>query len=666
MFGDPRLTAKDEMDVNNELAQLQNEMNVVSRHNPNPSGQNRNAPKAAAPKQAQPDKVDTKKLLDGADALLADIDFDQIGEEEEECLDSDDLLGMIEKEEARDKERKKKKEDLKQAIAAKQKVVPTAIVTKGPKSSDESDSGEAELPRPHLTIEVTPQATRAHKHAKFQINNYEGLFDYFSGCFYNYLSMIDSEVIANDYYERMVQLAPMVFQGENAEIDKNLKLSKLPAPALPFARWTSVKFKGIDDQSRLQSIDNITILLDEQKKRLERIKQDYLNDYKNEDLLKKAIDLTEQSKHSLTTPQFLIPDYVVLLKSNKDKDISETEIKITLLSVHNLKGKKSVKIEFKIPGIEDKIFFDGKEGDINFSITCSKYKVKTAAKSFMQNGSVIINKASSNFSLSKLYYDSNFTTEVHIEGIHVKFQIGIHVPIQGERLIPTIIEYQISPKLLSQSPSSQPLELFQSMQMNQGSQVNTSKLNQPLRNTQNQQRVRNPPQNQQRARNPPQNQQKPQKPQNPPQKPQKPQNPPQNQQKPQNSPNDQLNQLGLYLLSDQERKQMWGHDVLQYFRQKLVLAANMFQTHGKLIPPAINQQFKYYESRIKDLEKSFEEGKLTPEQYIPDLEDAIKRETELLPTLEISEEAKKERQRLIDIMKTELQEFQEDFIENNL
>ncbi|OHT05282.1 hypothetical protein TRFO_27048 [Tritrichomonas foetus] len=655
-------------DVDDELNDLLDEVNGGGKNKggskkakPAPKAAPKPAPKASpkpagkeAPNQkAQPAKPakytkdgfkvvetpeDVAELFDQADALLGDfdenagVDVDSDDLAELDGLEEDDLDALEEKLE---KPKPKQKTPSKVENDEDEKVDAKTSKTKRPSisikenvilSSDDEENENAEEATPQKSSKPKASASSASPVPKTNARStqpvkkpttkstYEQVFDYFSGTFYNFLLAADDPTIAADYMERINDLVPLVFNGEEGSIPKKMQFLTLPSPTSPFGRWQNVKNKEIQVKSRIQETRDINKVLQDQKARLTELKK-AANSARDENTVReidRALQLTNGSIHKMTNPQFLVSDFITIAKSNVDTTLSDKDFQITLLSIEGGKSKSKVKISFEIPIVGQILFqTETNKKNINNSITKNNYDTKKAVAKFQTSGKVTIDKHSTEFSLTQLYSKSSVEESVIVNGIKITFQMGIRTPLDGEKIVYSLEEFVCSPLLLTEAISceSAPKYVYdhtpkEKPKPKQKQIAGTQNVPKPTRNAQ---------------------------------------------------PNNGIPEYRL--LSKEEHGLFWGTKVTEFLINQSKVLMSIYRDKKLEIPQPLVDQNTAFSKKMEEFMQAQENGELDPNEYLGQLEQAIKRETEKLPSLTVKEQG--DRKAFINMLKSEYEEIKE-------
>ena len=432
----------DDDEVQDELAQIMQEVGGGK------------APKKKTPAKKPAAKGgkggDLGSMLDAAKALGDEddnVDIDGID------VDDDELraLGL----DPDDDEIKSEKNAKKKAPSPKKTPVAQDI-----DALDDSD-GEPEVKPKQRHRERGEKKIRV-KSVGVERVQYEGLFNYFAGCFFNFLNVADDPDVAQTYRERLEEMKDDLFAGDS---DKTYEIHKmhLPKPMAPFAHWASVKKKRINTDSNLGQPDvneklkaSGVKLLSLKKMATEAGDQFTLQN------LEHALLLVKKTPHNLPNPPFLVPTYVTVNESNGCPRIAANEYVVLVRSVKGFTGKFPAKLNLQI-GASTKIVLQINQAsqDLNKSFNVTGFDARSALRQWQKPdvGKVWFDndraKAAS-FGLATLLTNSIADLQVHVEGATVSFQVAIRQPLEGLRQERKLVEYWVSPLVVTEEQAYTP------------------------------------------------------------------------------------------------------------------------------------------------------------------------------------------------------------------
>lgn len=467
---------------------------------------------------------------------------------------------------------------------------------------DDVDIDEAELaPKATPKQKLKPKKTTYKKEQVQQVElTYEDVFDYFSGNFYNFLFSVDEPKIAQQYMTQMENLAPIIFEGEEKFDSKDLKINflSLPKKIVPFGHWTNISSAELKVDALIPENKNVRKILNEQLENLQKMKNE-ANSRREEESVKeidRAIKLTNQSlKAAFPKPEFLVSDYIQLQHSAQNTSLSEKEIQISFKSITNCSCKDKYHILVEISGIGrfQSRKLSGPNNDNLNESYNQTYDPKKLQNAVNKGGKVTVGDKTAQFSLSELVHKSTAEIVSNISGTTISFNVSIRTPLSGEKTTFELKEFFCCPTILTEALDYTPRK---EVAIDHSPKVDLKA---------------------------------------------KP--------KPANSP------PHLVILSKEEQKLFWGTKATENLADPVMI--DYFKKNNFPIPKEYVDQVNFFAGKMKEFEKMQETGDLDPNQYLADLQAALKREQAKLP--KFSAEDAPIRKLLVNSIQAEAKEIEE-------
>lgn len=436
--------------------------------------------------------------------------------------------------------------------------------------------------------------------------NYDELFEYFIGNFYNLLFVANDD-IAQTYRERLYDIGPEVLKGpDNPELP-SYNQKALPNPIPPFAKWKSFKKKKhitlptIFDDNQI----NFSSFLKKQESQLQQLKTKYPEPY-NSKVIDEAIKLTNESPHKLPVPPMLIDDMFYLQTSNVNPKVPEDQFRFKILTLKTNVSKGKIIVEF--PGITSKIQRRVKDQDL-YNPLLVPYRKVIEDEWTSNKGKVYFDESAQNigeFSLSCFSQKGTESFEVQIPNCgSIEFEIQFRLPFSGEKIIREIHTYKISPLVFKKSlileldsiKISPPPDLPKTRPVKQAPPPNARQSVPPAKTNATRKSAQPPP----KARNETGSS--------------LPENKLQN-------PLRQMaaaNQRSFYIFTDDEKKSFWPHDAAGHIVDLTQEEIERLTKKKEKPPPELVKQKKDFEAITKKFEKDAQSGKVVIAKYKADL-----------------------------------------------
>lgn len=278
-----------------------------------------------------------------------------------------------------------------------------------------------------------------------QILPYDKLFDYFANLFYHFTISLSHPEIAQNYFNIIQKLAPLIFQGEDQYNPNGQKFNvkNLPQPFPKEFEFQQVDENEIVTPTIFTENEKINTILNRQLSRLTEKKKECLkrNETQSVQELDRAISLTERSLNSVYDPPILLTDYIHLYPSNINPDLKHNEIKIVFKSVlKNTKkskdrGQESYRItiilgqlgHFSTPELTNSFI-----NSLDYSLTSDKLTdIKTMMAVFSGNARIEIGDQATEVPLSPLLINCTYPISATVDDTTVLIDIMIHSPLSA-------------------------------------------------------------------------------------------------------------------------------------------------------------------------------------------------------------------------------------------
>ena len=456
-----------------------------------------------------------------------------------------------------------------------------------------------------------------------EVKTYEELFNYFAANVFNYLQFCDEEQTANTYMDRIEKLVTTVLDGPEATFEPFRKI-QMPKSVPPFALWSNISKKPIKVVSALQNQGNYTKILNEDYDKLKSFSQQLRkqNDNEQAQMLDQAASEVKTSLHNLTTPPILTTNVVTWKLLAINSDINQDEVCVAINDIKN-PPKGSYRFTIQIPTMKNPIIINSTQ--LTTSFTNKGLRAQNAVKKWGNEDATLTIELDysskkpqqlgpAKFTLFPLLSDCTIKTDVSIGTSTINVEVRINKPLSTPKYNIFTYEYHVSPLVVTENIK---------MDVGAGKPPPTRRsfvnLESPSRPNS------NPTPTPQPKPKPSANAKPIQQPNASPNNKPRPQ--PKTKQRP--HPKIQIPEIRIY--TDEEINQFWPLPIIEWLINQSKALISMMTSQKVEIPPTIPAQLAKFENKYKQLEDDVTSGKMTQEQYIQNIVQAIKREQNLIP-----------------------------------